>query len=122
MKLGVVEPTLVVDVGHLPLADVERLPNGTLRVGAEVRNSDLAAHPVVRSSYPVLARALLSVKKACRSAMSRSSAARVDRRLAARTASFGSRDVMGHVDASPCQGLHPKSGAKAPTTGSSTSR
>jgi xanthine dehydrogenase YagS FAD-binding subunit len=60
MKLGVVEPRLVVDVGHLPLTDVERLPGGALRIGAEVRNSDLAAHPVVRSTYPVLARALLS--------------------------------------------------------------
>jgi xanthine dehydrogenase YagS FAD-binding subunit len=60
MKLGVVEPGLVVDVGHLPLTDVERLPDGTLRIGADVRNSDLAAHPIVRSQYPVLARALLS--------------------------------------------------------------
>jgi xanthine dehydrogenase YagS FAD-binding subunit len=60
MKLGIVEAGLVVDVGHLPLADVVRLPNGTLRVGADVRNSDLAAHPIVRSHYPVLARALLS--------------------------------------------------------------
>ena len=60
MKLGVVEPALVVDVGHLPLTDIEHLPDGTLRIGADVRNSDLAAHPVVRSRYPVLARALLS--------------------------------------------------------------
>jgi len=60
MKLGVVAPGLVVDVGHLPLTDVERLPDGTLRIGAEVRNSDLAAHAIVRSHYPVLARALLS--------------------------------------------------------------
>ncbi|OBI77615.1 xanthine dehydrogenase family protein subunit M [Mycobacterium sp. E740] len=60
MKLGIVEPSLVVDVGHLPLADVDQLPDGSLRVGADVRNSDLAAHPVVRSRYPVLARALLS--------------------------------------------------------------
>lgn len=60
MKLGVVEPGLVVDVGHLPLTDVERLPDGTLRIGADVRNSDLAAHLIVRSHYPVLARALLS--------------------------------------------------------------
>lgn len=60
MKLGVVEPGLVVDVGHLPLTGVERLPDGTLRIGADVRNSDLAAHPIVRSHYPVLARALLS--------------------------------------------------------------
>jgi xanthine dehydrogenase YagS FAD-binding subunit len=60
MKLGVIEPGLVVDVGHLPLTDVEQLPDGGLRIGADVRNSDLAAHPVVRSTYPVLARALLS--------------------------------------------------------------
>jgi xanthine dehydrogenase YagS FAD-binding subunit len=60
MKLGVIAPSLVVDVGHLPLTGVDLLPNGTLRVGADVRNSDLAAHPVVRSRYPVLARALLS--------------------------------------------------------------
>ena len=60
MKLGLVAPGLLVDVGHLPLTEVDVLPDGTLRIGAEVRNSDLAAHPVVRSTYPVLARALLS--------------------------------------------------------------
>jgi xanthine dehydrogenase YagS FAD-binding subunit len=60
MKLGVIEPGLVVDVGHLPLTDIDQLPDGGLRIGADVRNSDLAAHPVVRSAYPVLARALLS--------------------------------------------------------------
>jgi xanthine dehydrogenase YagS FAD-binding subunit len=60
MKLGVIEPGLVVDVGHLPLTDIDQLPAGGLRIGADVRNSDLAAHPVVRSTYPVLARALLS--------------------------------------------------------------
>ncbi len=60
MKLGVVEPRLVVDVGHLPLTDVEQMPDGGVRIGADVRNSDLAAHPLIRSRYPVLARALLS--------------------------------------------------------------
>ena len=45
MKLGIVEPALVVDVGHLPLADIEQMPDSGLRVGADVRNSDLAAHP-----------------------------------------------------------------------------
>ncbi|OBG23515.1 molybdopterin dehydrogenase [Mycolicibacterium celeriflavum] len=60
MKLGIVEPSLIVDVSHLSLTDVDQLPDGSLRVGADVRNSDLAAHPVVRSRYPVLARALLS--------------------------------------------------------------
>jgi xanthine dehydrogenase YagS FAD-binding subunit len=60
MKLGVVEPGLVVDVGHLPLSDIDQLPDGGLRVGADVRNSDLAADSLVRGRYPVLARALLS--------------------------------------------------------------
>ncbi|RAV06244.1 xanthine dehydrogenase family protein subunit M [Mycolicibacterium sp. GF69] len=60
MKLGILEPSLVVDVGHLPLTDVDQLPDGSLCIGADVRNSDLAANPVVRSRYPVLARALLS--------------------------------------------------------------
>ncbi|CAJ1501135.1 FAD binding domain-containing protein [[Mycobacterium] burgundiense] len=60
MKLGVAEPALVVDVGHLPLHNIEHLNDGSLRVGADVRNADLAAHPIVRSRYPVLARALLA--------------------------------------------------------------
>ncbi|MDT5098013.1 MAG: xanthine dehydrogenase YagS FAD-binding subunit [Mycobacterium sp.] len=60
MKLGLVEPGLLVDVGHLPLSDVDQLPEGGVRIGADVRNSDLAAHPIVRSRYPMLARALLS--------------------------------------------------------------
>jgi xanthine dehydrogenase YagS FAD-binding subunit len=60
MKLGLIAPRLLVDVSHLPLTEIDLLPTGTLRVGAEVRNSDLAAHPVVRRRYPVLARALLS--------------------------------------------------------------
>jgi xanthine dehydrogenase YagS FAD-binding subunit len=60
MKLGVQRPRLLVDVTRLPLDAVETLPGGGLRVGAGVRNSDLAAHPVVRRDFPVLARALLA--------------------------------------------------------------
>lgn len=61
MKLGVAQPSLLVDVGHLfPLQDIDVQPDGALRIGADVRNADLAAHPVVRGSYSVLARALLS--------------------------------------------------------------
>lgn len=60
MKLGVAAPRALVDVSRLPLDGVEALPGGGLRIGATVRNSDLAAHPAVRSDYPVLARALLS--------------------------------------------------------------
>ncbi|MET8308564.1 xanthine dehydrogenase family protein subunit M [Micromonospora sp. NPDC005173] len=60
MKLGVQRPDLLVDVNRLPLDAVEKLPDGGLWIGATVRNSDLAAHPVVRRDYPVLARALLA--------------------------------------------------------------
>ncbi|TDC36181.1 xanthine dehydrogenase family protein subunit M [Micromonospora sp. 15K316] len=60
MKLGVQRPDLLVDVTRLPLGGIEPLPGGGLRVGATVRNSELAAHPLVRRDYPVLARALLA--------------------------------------------------------------
>lgn len=60
MKLGVTNPDLVVDVSRLALDGVDRLPDGGLRIGANVRNADLAAHPLVRSSYPVLSQALLA--------------------------------------------------------------
>ncbi|MFE5647099.1 FAD binding domain-containing protein [Rhodococcus sp. NPDC056516] len=60
MKLGVVNPRMVIDVSRLPLAAVEVRSDGGVRIGATVRNTDLAAHPVIRSRYAVLARALLS--------------------------------------------------------------
>ncbi|MFF9060582.1 FAD binding domain-containing protein [Streptomyces sp. NPDC014882] len=60
MKLGVERPTALVDVTRLPLGGVTELPDGSLRVGAPVRNSDLAAHPLVRERYPVLSQALLA--------------------------------------------------------------
>ena len=60
MKLGVERPDLLVDVNHLGLGAVEETPSGGLRIGAGVRNSDLAAHPVVRERYPVLSQALLA--------------------------------------------------------------
>jgi xanthine dehydrogenase YagS FAD-binding subunit len=60
MKLGVHRPDLLVDVTRLGLDRIERLPDGSLRIGATVRNSDLAAHPAVREDFPVLALALLS--------------------------------------------------------------
>ena len=60
LKLGVADPELLVDIGRLDLAEVEDLEGGGLRIGAMVRNSDLAADPRVRRDYPVLSRALLS--------------------------------------------------------------
>ncbi|TBO55919.1 xanthine dehydrogenase family protein subunit M [Streptomyces kasugaensis] len=60
MKLGVEEPPLLVDVSGLPLDRIEELPDGGLRIGATVRNSELAAAVAVRERYPVLSQALLS--------------------------------------------------------------
>src|SRR5580658_3556152 len=60
MKLGVELPSALVDVTALPLDQVEVLPNGGLKIGAMVRNSDLANHPEVLKSYAVLSQALLS--------------------------------------------------------------
>jgi xanthine dehydrogenase YagS FAD-binding subunit len=60
MKLGVASPDLLVDVSRLPLDAVELLPDGGARIGCAVRNSDLAAAPVIRERYPMLSQALLS--------------------------------------------------------------
>ncbi len=60
MKLGVETPDLLVDVTGLPYGFVEDRPDGGLRVGATVRNSDLAADRRVRARYPLLAQALLA--------------------------------------------------------------
>lgn len=60
MKLGVAAPDLLVDVSRLELTEVETADGGGVRIGTNVRNSDLAAHPLIRSRYPMLARALLS--------------------------------------------------------------
>ncbi len=60
MRLGVARPDLLVDVTRLPLDRVEQLPSGGVRIGALVRNSDLAADPLIRARYPVLSRALLA--------------------------------------------------------------
>src|SRR5205085_9676127 len=60
MKLGIASPDLLVDVTRLPFDTVEERGDGGVRVGAAVRNSDLAAHPLVRQRYPVLSQALVA--------------------------------------------------------------
>ncbi|MEV7967929.1 xanthine dehydrogenase family protein subunit M [Sphaerisporangium sp. NPDC088356] len=60
MRLGVVSPGTLVDVTRVAGDTVEETPGGGLRVGAAVRNGDLAAHPLVRRRYPMLAQAVLS--------------------------------------------------------------
>jgi xanthine dehydrogenase YagS FAD-binding subunit len=60
MKLQVETPTELIDVNRLPLDKIEDTPDGGLRIGATVRNSDLAADLRVRQRYGVLSRALLA--------------------------------------------------------------
>ena len=60
MKLQVETPSQLVDISRLPLDKIDETPDGGLRVGALVRNSDLAADPRVRQRYGVLSRALLA--------------------------------------------------------------
>ncbi|MDO9439174.1 xanthine dehydrogenase family protein subunit M [Hydrogenophaga sp.] len=60
MKLQIEKPTHLVDVNTLALDRIEPANDGGLRIGALVRNSDLAADPRVRRDYGVLSRALVA--------------------------------------------------------------
>jgi xanthine dehydrogenase YagS FAD-binding subunit len=60
MKLQIEAPAHLIDVNGLALDKIEATPEGGLRIGALVRNTDLAADPRVRRDYAVLARALLA--------------------------------------------------------------
>lgn len=64
MKLGVIAPRRVIDItalaiGEPDLAAISPTPDGGVRIGALAKMSDVAAHPFVASSYPVIAGALL---------------------------------------------------------------
>jgi xanthine dehydrogenase YagS FAD-binding subunit len=60
MKMDVERPTTVIDITRLPLKQVEHSPRGGLRIGALVRNTDLACYPLVEQHYPVLASAIMA--------------------------------------------------------------
>src|SRR5438876_10166739 len=60
MKLNVETPARVLDINRLPLDKIEAAPDGGLKIGATVRNSDLAHHPTVQRDYAVLSQALLA--------------------------------------------------------------
>ena len=60
MKLNVETPSRLIDINRLALGKIEGTPEGGLRIGATVRNSDLAHHPAVQRDYAVLSQALLS--------------------------------------------------------------
>lgn len=60
MKLQIEQPSHLVDVSRLPLAQIEETPEGGLRLGAMTTNSQVAADARVRERYPVLAQAIVS--------------------------------------------------------------
>jgi xanthine dehydrogenase YagS FAD-binding subunit len=60
MKLNVETPDRVLDINRLPLDKIETTPDGGLKIGATVRNSDLAHHPKVQKDYLVLSQAILN--------------------------------------------------------------
>ena len=60
MRLGIATPDVLVDVRQLTSGRIEDLPDGGVRIGAAVPNSDLAADRTIRRRYPMLSEALLS--------------------------------------------------------------
>src|SRR5882757_5319743 len=60
MKLNVETPARLLDINRLPLDKIEATHEGGLKIGATVRNSDLANHPTVERDYAVLSQALLA--------------------------------------------------------------
>ncbi len=60
MKYGVESPVTLVDINHVGLAEITPTPEGGVRIGALVRNSDLADDQTIRTQYPLLSQALLS--------------------------------------------------------------
>ncbi|HEY2619186.1 MAG TPA: xanthine dehydrogenase family protein subunit M [Acetobacteraceae bacterium] len=60
MKEDVERPARLIDISRLPLRSVEATPDGGLRIGALVPNSDLAYHPLIAQRYPMLGSAILA--------------------------------------------------------------
>jgi xanthine dehydrogenase YagS FAD-binding subunit len=59
VRQGVLRPDLLVDINQLPLAELQELPDGGLRIGALARMNDVARAPAVMERYPALSLALL---------------------------------------------------------------
>src|SRR5450432_1218368 len=103
MKLGVDKPAQLIDINKIPLTSIEEISGGGLRIGAMVRNSDLAWDAKVQSRYPVLSQALLSGASAQLRNM-----ASTGGNLLQRTRCYYFRDV-----AYPCNKREPGSGCSA---------
>jgi xanthine dehydrogenase YagS FAD-binding subunit len=105
MKLNVETPDRVLDINRLPLDKIEATPDGGLKIGATVRNSDLAYHPKVQKDYAVLSQAILNGASAQIRNM-----ATVGGNLLQRTRCVYFRDT-----AMPCNKREPSSGCPAIT-------
>jgi xanthine dehydrogenase YagS FAD-binding subunit len=105
MKLNVETPARVLDINRLPLDKIELMPDGGLKIGATVRNSDLAYHPKVQKDYSVLSQAILQGASAQIRNM-----ATVGGNLLQRTRCVYFRDT-----AMPCNKREPGSGCPAIT-------
>jgi xanthine dehydrogenase YagS FAD-binding subunit len=103
MKLHVERPDALVDINPLPFTRIAELSDGGVRVGAMVRNSDMAQHPLIRARYPVLSEALLSGASAQLRNM-----ATTGGNLLQRTRCYYFRDT-----ATPCNKREPGSGCGA---------
>ncbi|KAA6462852.1 xanthine dehydrogenase family protein subunit M [Acidobacteria bacterium AB60] len=60
MRLGIEQPNRLVQIHALPLAQIESMPDGGVRIGAAISNTEMANHPLIRERYPLLSKALLS--------------------------------------------------------------
>lgn len=54
------QPSQIIDISRLEMKRIDKLGNGSLRLGALVTNTAVADHPDIRRDYPILARAILS--------------------------------------------------------------
>src|SRR6266481_541090 len=105
MKLNVETPARVLDINRLPLDKIEETRDGGVKIGAMVRNSDLANHPKVQKDYSVLSQAILQGASAQIRNM-----ATVGGNLLQRTRCVYFRDT-----AMPCNKREPGSGCPAIT-------
>src|SRR3979411_2816500 len=59
LRLGVERTDRLVDINDLPLTAVEELADGTIRIGALARMSDVARTPIIKERFPAVSEALL---------------------------------------------------------------
>lgn len=60
MKENVIRPKHLVDINHVGLNTIEKIPGGGLHIGALVTNADTAYHPLVETQYPLLSKSILA--------------------------------------------------------------